>query len=200
MFRKRQLAGILFLAATIGACAQKRTTVVLLPDEDGKTGRAGVSNTAGAVDLTEPRNTTVVAGKGKPGDVTTMTEEEVKRMFGDTLSALPPAPQSFTLYFRFDSDELTAESKALVTKILRLVKERTAPEVAVIGHTDTTGSAAANVALGLKRATTVGNMLVAAGLDKSTMEVTSLGETYPLVRTPDNTPEARNRRVEIAIR
>ena len=195
----RRLGGLL-LVITLVACAQKGTLIVLLPDEDGQTGHAGVSNAAGAVDLTTPRSATQVTGKERPGEVTVMAEAEVTRLFGDALSALPPAAQSFTLYFRFDSDELTNESKALVTTILRSVKERSTPEVGVIGHTDTTGTAAANIALGLKRATAVSRVLIAAGLDQSTVEVTSLGEAYPLVRTPDDTPEPRNRRVEIAIR
>ena len=38
------------------------------------------------------------------------------------------------------------------------------PEVAVVGHTDTMGDAKANIALGLKRAMTVRNILVQAGL------------------------------------
>jgi outer membrane protein OmpA-like peptidoglycan-associated protein len=41
---------------------------------------------------------------------------------------------------------------------------------------------------------------VQAGLDASTVEVTSHGETDLLVKTPDETPEPRNRRVEIAVR
>jgi outer membrane protein OmpA-like peptidoglycan-associated protein len=198
--RARRLGGLLLLAIALNGCAQKRTLVVLLPDEDGRTGRAGVSNPAGSVDLTAPRNATVVAGRKAPADVTTMAEVDVAREFGDVLSALPPAPQTYTLYFRFDSDELTAESKALVTKILQAVKQRSDPEVTVIGHTDTSGNAKANADLGLKRATAVSNILVRAGLDKSIVEVTSLGETYLLVKTADNTPEQRNRRVEIAIR
>jgi outer membrane protein OmpA-like peptidoglycan-associated protein len=52
----------------------------------------------------------------------------------------------------------------------------------------------------LKRATSVRNLLTEAGLDASTIDVTSLGEADLLVKTPDETPEPRNRRVEIAVR
>jgi outer membrane protein OmpA-like peptidoglycan-associated protein len=72
--------------------------------------------------------------------------------------------------------------------------------VAVIGHTDTTGSAAGNFALGLKRAQMIQNLLVNEGLDASLIEVTSLGESDPLVRTADEVLEPRNRRVEISVR
>ena len=46
----------------------------------------------------------------------------------------------------------------------------------------------------------VRNLLVNAGLDGSTIEATSVGELDPVVKTPDETPEPRNRRVEIAVR
>ena len=74
------------------------------------------------------------------------------------------------------------------------------PEVAVVGHTDTMGNADTNVALGLKRATSVQRLLVTAGLDPAIIEVRSHGEVDLAVKTPNNTPEPRNRRVEIVVR
>ena len=62
------------------------------------------------------------------------------------------------------------------------------------------GTQQANYGLGLKRAMTVRNLLVASGLNGSTIEVTSVGELDPLVKTPDETPEPRNRRVDISVR
>src|SRR5262249_58306279 len=85
-------------------------------------------------------------------------------------------------------------------EILQLVKDRPAPDVVVIGHTDTTGSAASNYQLGLRRATTVRDLLVAAGFDSMLITVMSVGEAEPLIPTPDETREARNRRVEVAVR
>ena len=129
-----------------------------------------------------------------------MSDADVKRLFGDALAALPPAPRHYTLYFRFESDALTGESTALVPEILRTVKGLSVPEVVVVGHTDTMGDPGANLALGLKRAKVVRDILVEAGLAPSTIEVTSHGEADLLVTTPDNTPEPRNRRVEITVR
>ena len=129
-----------------------------------------------------------------------MSEEEVQRVFGDTLSALPPAAVHFTLYFKFESDELTDESRALLPEILKTVKGRAIPEVLVVGHTDTMGTPKANIDLGLTRANTVRSALVQVGLDSSLVEVRSHGESDPLVKTPDETAEPRNRRVEISVR
>ena len=124
----------------------------------------------------------------------------MQRLFGDALSALPAPPRRFTLHFRFDSDDLTDEARALVPEILRSVTARSVPDVVVVGHTDTAGTSASNFELGLKRASFVRSLLVEAGLETSAIEVISHGETDLLVQTPDDTPEPRNRRVEIAVR
>jgi len=177
------------------------TLVALLPDPDtGTTGRARVSNEFGSTNLASPRAATRVTMDGPPGSVTTLSDADVKRLFGEALAALPPAPRHFILYFRFESDALTPESTALVPEILKTVKELPVPEVVVVGHTDTMGEAKANLALGLKRATSVRNILVGAGLAPSTIEVTSHGEADLLIKTPDNRAEPRNRRVEITVR
>jgi outer membrane protein OmpA-like peptidoglycan-associated protein len=80
------------------------------------------------------------------------------------------------------------------------VKQRPSPDVIIIGHTDTTGTAVSNSALGMKRAVAIRNRLVEAGLDPSFVEATSHGEADLLVQTADNVAEPRNRRVEITVR
>ena len=205
------LALVLTLAATLaGGCGPKRLSeptrpapalVVLLPDADaGKTGRARVSNEFGSADLTAARHAVSATSDRRPGPVSTIAEAEIKRLFGDALSALPQAPRYFTLYFQFESNKLTDQSRALLPEILKAVKERAVPEVTVVGHTDTTGTSRANLELGLKRASTVRNILIEAGLDALLIEVTSHGEADLLMRTADGTPEPHNRRVEISVR
>ena len=121
-------------------------------------------------------------------------------MFGEALAGQPPAPRHFTLQFRFESDALTAESQALIPEILQAVKALSVPEVLVVGHTDTLGDPKSNFALGLKRAEMVRGILVQAGLPASTVDVDSHGEADLFVKTRNNVPEPRNRRVEITVR
>jgi outer membrane protein OmpA-like peptidoglycan-associated protein len=75
-----------------------------------------------------------------------------------------------------------------------------APDVSVIGHTDTTGADTANAALGLQRASVIRDQLLQTGLDPALVEVVSFGESDLLVPTADNVAEARNRRVEVIVR
>jgi peptidoglycan-associated lipoprotein len=204
------------LVATLGAalawsCGPRRvpppqsrpgqSLVALLPDPDsGVTGRANVSNPSGTTELDGPRESSSASTGAAPSAAVTMSEADVQRIFGDALAALPPASRHYTLYFKFDSDELTDESRALIPQILQVVSQQALPEVVVIGHTDTTGASQSNVELGLKRANTVRALLIEARLNASLIEVTSHGEADLLVPTPNDVAEPRNRRVEITIR
>lgn len=192
------------------ACASRKATapeypgqamVALLPDpENGNVGKASVTNSAGRADLTSARDVTTVSARTAPAPVTTLSPGDVRALFGDVLAALPPPQRHFTLFFRFDSEELTPESKAMAPDILRAVRERRLPDVLVVGHTDTTGSRPSNFALGLRRANTVRTLLRDNGLDATSIDVVSHGETELLVPTVDGIFEARNRRVEITVR
>ena len=178
----------------------KPDLIVLLPDAGTNTaGRASVSNDKGSVELTEAGAAAIVS-PGQAPRLVPLGSNDVQRKFGDALASLPPAPQHFVLYFRFDSEELTDESRRLVQDVLKVVKQRTDPEIVAIGHTDTTGARAKNVELGLRRANAVRTMLVAAGLPLKAVDVTSHGEGALLVRTADGVFEPRNRRVEITVR
>jgi outer membrane protein OmpA-like peptidoglycan-associated protein len=199
------------MAVVLAGCGPKRVAqparpappalIVLLPDpESGATGRIRVVNEFGSADMDAPRSAMRVTADGTPGSAMPISEAEVQRLFGGALAALPPAPRHFILNFQFESDSLTADSSALVPEILTTVQRLAIPEVVVVGHTDTMGDARANRALGLRRAMSVRDILVHAGLAPSTIEVTTHGEADLLIKTPDDTPEPRNRRVEITVR
>ena len=177
-----------------------QSLAVLLPDSDtGSTGDAHVSNTLGSVELAAERDAALATVNRRPV-LGTLRAADVQNIFGDALSALPPPPQRFTVFFRFESDALTEQSQALIPEILAAVRAHAVQDVVVIGHTDTMGTQPANFGLGLKRAMMVRNLLVEAGLNGSSIDVTSVGELDLLVRTPDETAEPRNRRVDIAVR
>jgi outer membrane protein OmpA-like peptidoglycan-associated protein len=188
--------------APVAPTAPPATTLIaLLPDpETGVTGHARATNEFGTANLATSRAATLVKSNAAPGAVSTLSEADVARLFGPALAALPPEPKHFTLYFVFESDALTDESSRKVPEILAAVKQLTVPEVVVVGHTDTLGDAAANVALGLKRAKSVQGILAAAGIPPQLIEVASHGEADQLVKTGNNKAEPRNRRVEISVR
>lgn len=190
-------------AARAAARAQPaQTTVILLSDDDGTTGAARVSTPAGAgaVDLDGALEATDVARGQAPAPARVASDTEVQRLFGDAFAALPLAPVRVVLRFEFDSDELTAASRAELPALITQIRGRPAPEVIVVGHTDTVGNPDGNIALGLRRAEAVRRILIDAGVSADLIEVRSHGEADPLVTTADETPEPANRRVELTLR
>jgi len=206
--RRPALMATVAVAALMSACAPKtahtdspaQVTVVLLPDPDtGQVGKVVVSNQAGQTELSTAYAATRITTTRAP-QLRKMKENDVMRQFGDVIATLPPPPLHFTLYFRFDSENLTDESRALVQDVLKSVKAQPVPDVIVIGHTDTTGSEASNFELGMRRANAVRSLLIDAGLSASAIDARSHGELELLVPTANEVFEPKNRRVEITVR
>jgi outer membrane protein OmpA-like peptidoglycan-associated protein len=193
---------VAFIAALIlGGCATapSQDLVVLLPDKDGKVGTVIVQNQKGSTVL----NTAYATARTAPdGGVArgTASQGEIKEVFGSALSAQPPRPISFTLYFESGSDEITAQSKQEVKRILAEMARREAPDITVIGHTDLVGSDPSNDALSLQRAGRVKSMLVGMGVPAERILIAGRGRREPLIPTADGVIEPRNRRVEISVR
>ena len=122
------------------------------------------------------------------------------REFGATIEALPGRPASFLLHFLEGKDELTPASRIELEKVFAELKRRPAPDIVVIGHTDTVGTLAFNDKLSLARAERLREMLVKLGIAPERIQATGRGKRELLVPTEDNTAEPRNRRVEISVR
>ncbi|MCA9532451.1 MAG: OmpA family protein [Myxococcales bacterium] len=104
-----------------------------------------------------------------------------------------------TIKFATGSDEILEESHDLLAGLAEILAEH--PEihtVSVEGHTDTTGDAAANLALSNRRSASVVNYLRAAGVAQ-TLQPRGFGETQPLCQEETDECNARNRRVELVI-
>ena len=188
-------------ASTSGAPPGHDIVALLRDPESRKVGRVIVSSTLGvSVELKDKRTATRIVIGQAPSVVFRFSEAQVQQLFGDALAALPPAPRHFLLYFANGSNQLAPTSARLFAEIPIFVKSRSVPDVTVAGHTDTTGTAQANIELGRSRASLIRDRLVAAGLDASLVSVASHGEADLLVRTPDDTPEPRNRFVDVSVR
>jgi peptidoglycan-associated lipoprotein len=186
------------LLMAMGCAPVTKSYVVLMDNADGTVGKLAVSNTKGEVLLSEVRSAVDLdAGASTSYKV---DETRINRDFGAALAAQPPLPVSFMLYYKLGGTVLTTESQALIPAILEAARSRPAPDVSVIGHTDTVGTIEANEQLGLQRAQSVAEIIRSAGLQVHDLTIASHGERNLLVTTPDNTPEPKNRRVEITVR
>jgi outer membrane protein OmpA-like peptidoglycan-associated protein len=192
---------ILAVLLALSACAGPRSTFVLIPEPDGSVGSIAVSNQAGSQIIDRPNQATDVASaSAAPRPPKTLSAKEINKTWSSAIKAGPRDPKHFLLYFVSGTDQLTKESQALIPEIFASIKEFPAPEVSVVGHTDTVGSETTNATLAMRRAEAVRDLLVADGLDPKMIEVDSHGEKNLLIPTPDNTDEPRNRRVEVTVR
>lgn len=172
---------------------------MVMPEGGGKAGTVDVIfNDGQGATLHGDYSSMSLAGKDKKAFVG--DEKQMRELFGAAVDALPAEPLSATLYFLLGKDELTPESKAEAEKIYQSFIERQAPEIWIIGHTDTVGPAERNKALSLKRAEKVRQSLIKLGVPAENIKVEGHGEHDLLVKTPDNTKEPRNRRAEINVR
>ena len=188
-------AGVFFLFS----CGAK-TTVILLPEQDNKTGGVIVANDTSSITLEKPYSSATVGRAESKIDTKIIGKKKVQDEYKTLFQVEPLKPVSILLYFEFDSDRLQPESAALIDDVLKLAKEREPSEVSIIGHSDSKGKANYNYRLALDRAKVVEKIIKDANINLSNISVTSHGENDPLVITGDNVSEEKNRRVEIMVK
>lgn len=104
------------------------------------------------------------------------------------------------VHFPTGATEPGPASQALIDEIAQVMQEH--PQigtVAIEGHTDSRGTAAANQTLSELRATSVFRGLVERGVDPRRLSVVGHGETRPLDTNATSEGRARNSRVEFRI-
>lgn len=199
----RFAALLLFAAAALGGCAthpSTRTTVVLLPDEDGKVGAVSVSTPSGTQLLHEAFSYS--SGNGPhaaPSKARTIGRDTVDAAYGALLRAQPQQPRTFVLNFLLDKTELTEESKAMLPALFGAVRERKPTTITVFGHADAIGSQERNLKLSADRAEAAAQLLRANDPTLNDIEVQFFGDTKPMTPSGARASEPRNRRVEILI-
>ena len=103
----------------------------------------------------------------------------------------------FEVRFDFNKATIKPEYQELIKQLVDATQENKNIKVSVVGHTDTSGTSNYNYALGGRRAEAVQKMLIKYGIPASQIVAVSAGEEDLAVPTPDNTPNAANRRVRV---
>ena len=109
----------------------------------------------------------------------------------------PVAAKTFIVFFNFDKSDLTPEAQAVVAEAAAAFKSTGSVSIAVVGHTDTVGSAAYNLPLSERRAASVKAGLVANGVPGDVVSTSGKGFSEPLVPTGPGVKEPQNRRATI---
>ena len=103
----------------------------------------------------------------------------------------------FEIRFDFNKATIKPEYQELIKQLVDVTQENKNIRVSVVGHTDTAGTSNYNYALGGRRAEAVQKMLIKYGIPASQIVAVSAGEEDLAVPTPDDTPNAANRRVRV---
>lgn len=100
------------------------------------------------------------------------------------------------LHFGFDQHNLTPMGSKALSQLASELKT-SGSAITVDGHTDSTGAEGYNQALGLQRALTTSDGLIADGVDKNRLVIRSFGESNPIASNATSEGRSKNRRSEI---
>ena len=101
--------------------------------------------------------------------------------------------------FCFNDSTLTPSTRASMRQLARTLKRAQTPRIVLVGHTDAAGTCRYNDDLGLRRARSVRDALISAGVARGKIEIASIGERHPADFASSEDAHSRNRRVDILI-
>lgn len=103
------------------------------------------------------------------------------------------------LTFASGADDLAPGDIASLDELARYLAENPARRVLFVGHTDATGSAAANVEISRQRAAAVRSYLLGKDIPGSQMEADGAGYLAPIASNLSDAGRRENRRVEVVL-
>ena len=113
------------------------------------------------------------------------------------VAAAPAA--DYQVYFDLNSWNLSAEQLSVLQQAIATARAGGQAHITIVGHTDTSGSAAYNQRLSVKRANVVEEALVDMGARREAISASGVGETDLAVQTADGVKEPKNRRAVITL-
>lgn len=104
-----------------------------------------------------------------------------------------------TVYFPFDSSDLTGDANRILQANAQILKANPEVKIQIEGHCDERGGIQYNLALGERRAGAVKRKLQAMGIAASRIETISLGKEKPMALGHTESDHAQNRRGNFVI-
>lgn len=102
--------------------------------------------------------------------------------------------------FIFATATPTAETETVIDNVARILEQHPEVDVAIEGHTDSSGSGATNQALSERRANAIMAGLVDRGIAPSRLTAAGFGGSDPIESNETSDGRQRNRRVEIMVK
>jgi peptidoglycan-associated lipoprotein len=126
-------------------------------------------------------------------------EAEAARRAAEERAAAARSALTAMVYFDFDSDALSDESRATLDQKLAVLNASPGVHLRVSGHADERGSDEYNLALGQRRAAAAKRYLTERGIADDRVEVTSFGEERGVCAESTESCWSQNRRDEFEI-
>ena len=142
------------------------------------------------------------SGKESPppgSDAPDTVQQIAAFLAGDSSAEVPRRFVLGDLSFQSGSATLTQESQETMDALAKVLKANPTVEIALEGHTDNTGSAAANKVLSTARAAAIEDGLVGAGVPGERITVAGYGRDRPVASNDTEEGRARNRRTEVVV-
>jgi peptidoglycan-associated lipoprotein len=174
-----------FLALFVSACATTQGEEVTVVEESVDISAEGDSDGSAT-----PIGESTDGAMAMPIADDDLTAEEMLEQ-SDTALA------NRTIYFEFDSANLTDESLDILEVHGNFIADNGNVHVRLEGHTDERGSREYNIGLGDRRAQSVRRVLLVQGASSDQIETVSYGEEQPVATGHDEESWAKNRRVEL---
>jgi outer membrane protein OmpA-like peptidoglycan-associated protein len=131
-----------------------------------------------------------------PAEATSPEAEPAAGGSEDNLSTSSVSLQG--VKFRYDSSELTEESRAILDQVAAVLRKQTTHTLhEVAGHTDSQGDPAYNLKLSQRRAETVRQYLISRGVDARHLKARGYGGVQPIADNSTWAGLVSNRRVEL---
>ncbi|HGY56008.1 MAG TPA: hypothetical protein ENK44_09915 [Caldithrix abyssi] len=107
--------------------------------------------------------------------------------------------QSTVLYFKQGTYQINAEQKTQLDSVALWLKQIPFKRLLILGHSDNTGSAKANIRVSRQRAGAVYSYLSAKSVPQSKLQIVAMGSKHPIADNASRAGRAKNRRVELRI-
>lgn len=129
----------------------------------------------------------------------TNNDAEAARRAREAELARMRATMAEMVHFDYDRSEIRADSRAILDRKTRILRDEPAMQIRVEGHADDRGSTEYNLALGSRRAEAVKAYITAAGIQPSRIAIVSYGEARPLEPAHTEAAWSMNRRAEFVV-
>lgn len=113
------------------------------------------------------------------------------------ISSSATAFSPWSIFFECESASISGEGHRVLSQVAGSFRNARIQRLRIVGHADRTGTPAVNRQMARERAEAVKLALVRLGVPAERIVVESAGDSRPVVETPRDVGNERNRRVEI---